>query len=177
MLQPVRRVVTGHDSAGRSVVLFDGVMTPSAQLPTDVALWITNKAPASNAGHADTVAGTAKLEPPAHGSVLRIVEFPPANALAKLSAEEIERVLAGIFEELGATHTRVDTKRGPGMHKTRTTDYIVVLSGEITLMLDEGEVDLKPFDVVVQRGTNHGWVNRGSTPALVAAILIDADPI
>jgi uncharacterized cupin superfamily protein len=100
--------------------------------------------------------------------------FPPSSAFAGMSAEEIERLTAGIFEQLGATHTRVDTRRGPGMHRTKTTDYIILLSGEITLMLDDGEVDLKPFDVVVQRGTNHAWVNRGSTPALLAAILIDA---
>ena len=63
------------------------------------------------------------------------------------------------------------------MHTTRTVDYIVVLSGRVTLLLDKGEVELKPFDVVVQRGTNHGWVNRGSEPAVMAAILIDAKPL
>jgi len=63
------------------------------------------------------------------------------------------------------------------MHTTRTVDYIVVLSGRVTLLLDKGEVELKPFDVVVQRGTNHGWVNRGDEPAVMAAILIDAKPL
>jgi quercetin dioxygenase-like cupin family protein len=177
VLSPVRRVVTGHDSTGRSVIQFDGPVSPSPQLPTDVASWVTNKSPASNAGRADPIAGTASLEPPANGSVFRFVMFPPSSALAGMSADEIERLMAGLFEQLGATHTRVDTKRGPGMHKTKTTDYIIVLSGEITLMLDDGEVDLKPFDVIVQRGTNHAWVNRGSTPALLAAILIDAAPV
>lgn len=177
MLTSVRRVVTGHDSAGRSVVQSDGPVSPAPQLPTDVALWVTDKSPASNAGRADPTQGTATLEPPATGSVFRFVMFPPSSAFAGMSAEEIEGVMAGIFESLGATHTRVDTRRGPGMHRTKTTDYIILLSGEITLMLDEGEVDLKPFDVVVQRGTNHAWVNRGSTPALLAAILIDAAPV
>jgi quercetin dioxygenase-like cupin family protein len=60
------------------------------------------------------------------------------------------------------------------MHKTRTIDYVVLLSGEVTLLLDKGEVDLKPFDVVVQRGTNHAWVNKGKDPALIAGVLIDA---
>jgi quercetin dioxygenase-like cupin family protein len=60
------------------------------------------------------------------------------------------------------------------MHTTRTVDYIIVLSGRVTLLLDKGEVELRPFDVVVQRGTNHGWVNRGTEPAVMAAILIDA---
>ncbi len=63
------------------------------------------------------------------------------------------------------------------MHTTRTVDYIIVLSGRVTLLLDKGEVELKPFDVVVQRGTNHGWVNRGTEPAVMAAILIDAKPL
>ena len=60
------------------------------------------------------------------------------------------------------------------MHKTRTVDYVILLSGEVTLLLDRGEVDLKPFDVVVQRGTNHAWVNKGKEPALIAAVLVDA---
>jgi quercetin dioxygenase-like cupin family protein len=63
------------------------------------------------------------------------------------------------------------------MHTTRTVDYIVVLSGRVTLLLDKGEVELKPCDVVVQRGSNHGWVNRGTEPAVMAAILIDAKPL
>jgi quercetin dioxygenase-like cupin family protein len=63
------------------------------------------------------------------------------------------------------------------MHTTRTIDYVILLSGRVTLLLDKGEVDLKPFDVVVQRGTNHGWVNRGTEPALFAAVLIDAKPL
>ena len=52
-----------------------------------------------------------------------------------------------------------------------------LLEGEVTLLLDEEEVHLKPFDVVIQRGTNHAWINKGTTPALLAAILIDAEPL
>ncbi|KKM91021.1 hypothetical protein LCGC14_1232730 [marine sediment metagenome] len=63
------------------------------------------------------------------------------------------------------------------MHTTKTVDYIILLQGEVTLLLDEEEVELKPFDVVIQRGTNHAWINKGSTPALLAAILIDAEPL
>ena len=61
------------------------------------------------------------------------------------------------------------------MHKTETIDYIILLKGEVTLLLDEEEVDLKPFDVVVQRGTNHAWVCKGQEPALFIAVLIDAE--
>ena len=53
----------------------------------------------------------------------------------------------------------------------------MLLSGEVTLLLDKGEVDLKPFDVVVQRGTSHAWVNKGKEPALIAAVLIDAKDV
>ena len=61
------------------------------------------------------------------------------------------------------------------MHKTETVDYIILLKGNVTLILDEEEVDIKPFDVVVQRGTNHAWVNNGNEPALLIAVLIDSD--
>jgi quercetin dioxygenase-like cupin family protein len=60
------------------------------------------------------------------------------------------------------------------MHKTQTIDYVIVLKGEVTLVLDGDERDLKPFDVVIQRGTNHAWVNRGKEPALLAVVLVDA---
>ena len=62
------------------------------------------------------------------------------------------------------------------MHKTDSVDYIILLEGEVTLILDEGEVDMKPLDVIVQRGTNHAWSNRGDKNAVLAAILIDAEP-
>ena len=61
------------------------------------------------------------------------------------------------------------------MHETHTIDYIILLKGDVTLILDEEEVQLKPHDVVVQRGTNHAWVNHGSEPALLIAVLIDSN--
>ena len=61
------------------------------------------------------------------------------------------------------------------MHKTKTIDYIILLKGDVTLLLDNDEVRLKPFDVVVQRGTNHAWVNNGEEPALLIAVLIDSE--
>jgi quercetin dioxygenase-like cupin family protein len=60
------------------------------------------------------------------------------------------------------------------MHQTQTIDYIILLEGDVTLILDEDEVQLKPFNVVVQRGTNHAWVNNGTEPALLIAVLIDS---
>jgi len=87
--------------------------------------------------------------------------------------EELEKMYSAVFASINAAHTRVDTKRHPAMHKTRSLDYGIVLSGRVKLLMDEGEVELKPFDVVVQRGTNHGWSNPGAEPALMAFILID----
>lgn len=66
--------------------------------------------------------------------------------------------MAAGFEALGASHSRIDTSRNVGMRKTKTVDYILPLSGELDLLLDGGDVHLKPFDVVIQRGTNQAWV-------------------
>ena len=82
-----------------------------------------------------------------------------------------------MFEAAGAAHVRVDTKRHPSMHKTDSVDYIVLLKGDVTALLDVGEVQMKPFDVLIQRGTNHGWVNYGTEPALLVAVLVDAEPL
>ncbi len=175
-MESIRRVVTGHDASGRSRVLFDSRVSPTT-VPTDCYLWVADETPASIAGSADTAERPVLLEPPAGGSILRFVEFPPDSAFAGMPAGQVEQIMAGLFERLGATHARTDTQRSPGMHRTRTVDYVVLLSGEITLLLDDGEVTLKPFDVVVQRGTSHAWSNRGTTPALLAIAMIDARPL
>lgn len=175
MFKPIQRIVTGHNAAGRSMILFNSLVRPWEDYKD---LWVTERTPASNAGHADAVEHRpTKFEPPPLGSAFRIVCIPPEAEMAALSAEEREGRIARLFEQLGGSHTRVDTTRSVGMHKTRTVDYVIVLSGEITLLLDEGEVNLTPFDVVVQRGTNHNWINRGTEPALLGVALIDAEPI
>ncbi len=60
------------------------------------------------------------------------------------------------------------------MHRTRSVDYAIVMSGEIDMLVDEDEVHLKAGDVVVQRGTNHAWANRGTENCSIAFVLIDA---
>ena len=67
-----------------------------------------------------------------------------------------------------------EKRRRPGMHRTRTIDYAIVLSGEIYAVLDEGEVLLKAGDVLIQRATNHAWSNRGDRPCRIAFVLVDA---
>jgi mannose-6-phosphate isomerase-like protein (cupin superfamily) len=176
-MQSIRRIVTAHDVRGRSVVLIDDAVNPAPEVSTDICLWATDHTPAHNVGHADAAQRPLKLEPPINGSVFRFVEFPPDSVFAGMPAAQVDDILAGLFAKLGATHARTDTTRSPGMHKTNTVDYVVLLSGEITMLVDDGEVTLKPFDVVVQRGTSHAWSNRGTAPALLAIAMIDAVPV
>jgi quercetin dioxygenase-like cupin family protein len=78
-----------------------------------------------------------------------------------------------LFGAIGLPEARVDTSRHPMMHVTPTLDYIVLLSGEISLLLDDGDpIELKPFDAVVQRATNHSWVNTGREPALLMCVMV-----
>jgi uncharacterized cupin superfamily protein len=60
------------------------------------------------------------------------------------------------------------------MHRTRTVDYAVILSGEIDMMLDETTVHVKAGDVVIQQATNHAWVNRGTQPCRILFVLMDS---
>ncbi len=166
MAHEPRRIITGNDAEGKSHVVIDGPPTPFG------AYWMTDTTPVDNRGSGDAGLQVRKLEPPPGGSIFRFASIPPDDP--KVSREERERQTAKMFAQMDAAHCRPDTSRHPAMHKTRTIDYVVLLSGEVTLLLDKGEVDLKPFDVVVQRGTNHAWVNKGKEPALIAAVLIDA---
>lgn len=182
MLHPVRRIVTGHDDQGRAVVKIDAVSPHTLENPhrpgrglTD--LWRTDATPASNAGDADAADTAVTLLPPAGGSVFRFFQIIPASLDAALPVEERMRRDAEVFARMGATAAHDAASGQPGMHRTHTVDYIILLKGEVTLVLDDGEVDLKPLDVVVQRGTNHAWVNRGTEPAVLAGVLIDAEPM
>ena len=63
------------------------------------------------------------------------------------------------------------------MHRTETIDYVIVMQGELDMDMDDSTVRLKAGDVMVQRGTNHSWVNRGTEVARAAFVLIDAKPL
>jgi hypothetical protein len=169
MAPQFRRVVTGHDAEGKSIVVIDGPATPFG------AFWQTQGAPADNGASDDAAQSVRTLEPPASGSICRYAVIPPDDP--NISREAREAAIAKAFAQMGAEDCRPDTSRDPGMHKTRTVDYVFLLAGELTLLLDRGEVKLKPFDVVVQRGTNHAWINTGKEPAILAAVLIDAHPL
>lgn len=162
-----KRIVTGHNNEGKSVVVHQG--------PTSFQMWVTDKTPAGFKDITEVESRKIRLEPPPNGTKLAYFRVHPDDP--SKSREDLEKESAVTFEAIGGSHCRPDTTRDPRMHKTKTIDYIILLEGEVTLLLDEDEIDLKPFDVVIQRGTNHAWINKGSSPALLAAILIDAEPI
>jgi mannose-6-phosphate isomerase-like protein (cupin superfamily) len=181
MLVPVRRIITGHDEDGRSIVIRDDTSPHIRENPaqpnrglTDV--WRTFEPVPGNVGDADAAATDVVLNPPANGTVFRFFQIPPEADGEGKTWEERQAVANAVFEGMGAGHNRDANARHPGMHKTETVDYIVLLSGVVTLILDDGEVEMKPMDVVVQRGTNHSWANRGSEPAVLAGVLMDAVP-
>jgi len=172
MLRPIRRIVTGHDAQGRSIIVSDGPSPHTLTLPGRddfglTNLWVTDRSPADNAGNADAAARPVVLEPPPGGSIFRIVEFPPDRPGA------FDRQAA--FDAMGAAHAMdASAARHPGMHRTQTVDYAIVLSGEIWALMDDGETLMRAGDVLVQRGTNHAWSNRSGQPCLVAFILLSA---
>jgi hypothetical protein len=173
MPQPVRRIVTTNDAEGRSKILSDGHASNTIGVLTE--LWITDRTPASNEGHFDNAAKSDRLEPPRHGTLFRYFEIAPESLTSHLPKEERYRLTKEWFAEMKGGHLQPNTAKHPAMHQSKTTDYIILLKGQITLVLDNEEVDLQPFDVVVQRGTNHAWVNRGTEDALLMAVLVDAD--
>jgi len=181
-MSDIRRVVTGHDPRGKAVVIADGINKNVVKPPNRPGVfiqnfWVETKVPSSVAGNADAAPPGKKLglEPPAGGHVLRIVEFPPE----KDWIDKVDREAAkASFASLGASHAADAGAKPPHplMHKTKTIDYAIVLSGEIWAVMDVGETLLRAGDCLVQRGTNHAWSNRGTEPCLVAFILVGAMP-
>lgn len=176
MAKPVRRVVTGHNAAGKSVIARDGDATTTmemASIPGLVVfdLWETTTSPADNGGDEDGADRPVHLEPAATGTIFRIVEFPPDAAWQDTIDPETA------FDSIGAGHAADQASDDPMMHKTPSVDYAIVLEGEVWAVMDEGETCMKAGDVLVQRGTNHSWRVRGDSPARVAFVLVGAAPV
>lgn len=148
---PIRRVITGHDAKGVAKVLIDGPAA-NAKFPSpgtvSTLIWCTDRTPADlSGGEAAEDMGARML-----GTA------PPAN---------------------GTRFAVIDFPPGnhAHMHRTETIDYVLVLEGEIDMDMDDSTVKLKAGDIMVQRGTNHAWANRGTVRARVAFVLIDAAPL
>jgi quercetin dioxygenase-like cupin family protein len=178
-----RRIVTGHDAQGRSIVISDAPPENVVPNPADpdrghINFWRTDRVPADNGVYADPMAGPpCPLPPPKGGTMFRFFQIAPEKNEAGLSTEERDTRMAKMFHAAGADDARIPMDRHPSMHRTDSVDYIILLKGEVTALLDVGEVNMKPFDVLIQRGTNHGWVNYGDEPALLVAVLVDAEPL
>ena len=154
MTLQVRRIVTGHDVDGKAVVATDERLAAvSRRIGANITgceIWSTDRMPVDNSAAADAA--------------------QRAGFVKRYNYVGTGEGVAFRVTEWAPGHARFT-------HRTETVDYAILLSGEIDLELDRGEVvHLKPGDVVVQRGTIHTWVNRGSVPAVTAFILIDAKP-
>jgi quercetin dioxygenase-like cupin family protein len=143
----IRRIVTGHDARGRAVVLKDSVIDGREVLGGAASFAVVWKTVSSPVDHDDDTDRAA--EP------------------------------VGLTQPNGSVLRIVDIPPGvrSPMHRTSSLDYGLVLSGELSLELDDGAItDLHPGDVVVQRGTIHAWINRGTGTARMAFVLLDAKP-
>jgi mannose-6-phosphate isomerase-like protein (cupin superfamily) len=167
----VRRVVTALDASGKAVVLIDERTRLTAPRPPNYAanIWVTDKSPPDFSSKDDRGKTKIGLVPPKSGTVFRIVDFAPD------SQGEHPTDMNYMMKIVGAeAPKRGLPPRHPMMHRTRSLDYALIMSGEIDMLLDEGEVHLKAGDVIVQQATNHAWVNRSGKPCRVAFILMDS---
>jgi len=149
---PTHRIVTGHTPDGQSIALFNDRLATKPIGDRNVLrsqVWLTNESPADNSQSDDTKDGSPDRLGivPTHGSSLSTLEFPPNTRLP--------------------------------LHRTSSIDYIILISGEITVILDDGvELTIKePGSIIVQRGTFHGWVNKGTEWARYIAVVLNASPV
>jgi len=174
----IRRVVTGRDADGKSIVVSDG-SSPKEMVfehtPGFVSspIWITNSTPDLKKGHDCPMADATTMLAPAGGAVFMLVTFPPDSVMG---SPDFNPEKAGV-EHLAAAPGIVETFEldNPGMHTTPTVDFVTVVKGEIMLELDDGErVFLKQGDTVVQHGARHAWRNPGTEPATVSFVMMGA---
>jgi hypothetical protein len=174
-LPPIRRIVTADDAGGRSRIVEDAPATAIrtvAERPgyRAVNLWRTEAAPAPIDAPDSVVQHKGILPLGNGGSILRIIDFPPEASDPAERKRQIQATFGGIFSD--AHH---DKREGvhPGMHRTDTVDYAIMLEGEIWAVMDEGETLMRAGDVLIQRGTNHAWANRSNRTARIAFVLLD----
>lgn len=179
--KPTRRIVTGHDGSGHAIIQEDGpvprmqrVGGPSGPMFHEV--WNTRATPApidasSGEPHEDGIT----LAPPKNGTRIRVLDIPPDDeSLARTTPEEARAHFAEIGAAEASSHTGAGSRHAH-MHRTETIDYGIVLEGEIVLIMDEGETTVRAGDIVIQRGTNHGWANRSDKNCRICFVLIDGE--
>jgi len=174
----IRRVVTGHDANGKATVLSDGPapfvhVNPRNPDDTSTDIWRTGETPVTIVAEPEEpTLGPRRQMPTANGTVIRINRFAPeTDAVRDMSVEAARAAFAALGNEPASTFGRGG--HHPMMHRTETIDYALILSGEITMLLDDQDVHLKAGDVVVQCGTNHAWSNRSGAVCEVMFVLID----
>ena len=168
----IRRVVTGLDADNKASTLFDSrvPLKPGPYGIAAVNLCITDSYPPALTFKDDPATKPIGISPPDNGTKLRVVEFPPLDAATEAKMEP-NFLMKSLGDHAPARGLPV---KHPLMHRTRSLDYAVVLSGEIDMMLDDSLVHLKPGDVVVQQATNHGWIDRGTQPCRILFVLMDS---
>jgi mannose-6-phosphate isomerase-like protein (cupin superfamily) len=172
----IRRVVTGHDTDGKSRVVDDGEVEPitSELMPGCAAyrLWGRDEHPTFPDDGAPRRAEA--YYPPRDGSRFMVNTIPPGELVPPADLDtaaaiaELERRMPGAVSTMDPDD--------PGMHITDSIDYVLVAAGEITLELDGGEQTvLRAGDVVVQNGTRHAWRNHGTETCTIVGVAIGAD--
>lgn len=145
-----RRVVTGHDKQGRSIVVSDEAAKIWAVGDRGFLLydlWRTKETPALlTADEPDPVEVPLDFNIDQHGVRMRMIDIPPSGEAAAV-----------------------------WMHRTNSLDYGYVIDGEVTLLLDESELTLRAGDIIVQRGTNHAWTNRSTRRCRMLVVMIGAE--
>ena len=172
----MRRVITGDNAHGKSVVIIDGGPSSEAGTPELGGLfeiWEDAASGLLDPRRHDDLGTTRPVLGPRKGNV-QVRWFVIAPAPDGVPKAELDKRTRERFASFNGAHHIIDQSRHPAMHETHSLDVICLLQGEVSLILEDGETRLKPGQVVIQRGTNHAWQGHGG-PALLMGVLIDRD--
>lgn len=178
MTRPVRRVITGLDENGRSRVLIDGPSPHVTDLPNGgiTEIWANAESPASYDFKGDRAIFPMKHDPLPGGTICRFLEMKPGVVIPEAPPEDLLKLAKVLYAGMQSDFepTLETVKRHPSFHKTDSLDYLVILSGRLTMLMDDDEeVTLEPGDVIVQQGVLHGWRVEGDEPVRMFGVLVD----
>jgi hypothetical protein len=173
-----RRLVTGYNAAGLSTIVSDAdsphvIAIRNVEDHAVTNIWQTYGDPGARPKGLDPFAPPFQLMPPASGTVIRVVEFPPDDTWLQ-RADRSEAF--GSLGQSGSDAMHESSERHLMMHTTKTVDYAVVLEGELWAVMEDGEAKMSAGDVLIQRGTPHAWANRSDKRALILFVLVDGAP-